>query len=113
MGQTGLRSQTDIAESVLFVVEFRVLIVQVVSSTSSISRVLFVLSNLTELVSSAIGHGVENLDNVLGFLLENRILGKVSELVVNALSPVADLIIDNVNALESIAKLREVLHDVS
>jgi hypothetical protein len=113
VGQTRLRSQTDIAESVLFVVEFRVLIVQVVSSTSSLSRVLFVLSNLTELVSSAIGHGVENLDNVLGLLLENRILGKVSELVVNALSPVADLIIDNVNALESIAKLREVLHDVS
>jgi hypothetical protein len=113
MSQTRLGSQTDIAESVLFVVEFRVFVIQVVASASSLSGVLFVLSNLAEFVGSAVGHGVENFDDILGFLLENRVLGKVSEFVVNALSPVADLIIDDVNTLESITELGEVLHDNS
>jgi len=111
MGESGLRSQTDIAESVFFVVEFRVLIIEVVSSSSSFSRVLFVLSDLTEFVSSAVSHGVENFDNILRFLLENGVFGKVSEFVVDALSPVADLIVHDVNALESISKSSEVLHD--
>jgi len=103
MGQSGLRSQADIAESVLFVVEFRVLIVEVIASSSGFSQVLLVLSDLTEFILNTVGHGIEGLDNVLGLLLEDRVLSKVSEFKVNALGPVADLVVHNVNALEPVS----------
>jgi len=113
VGKTRLGSQTDVAESVLFVVEFRVLIIEVVTGSGSFSRILFVLSNLAEFVSGAVGHGVENFDNVLRLLLEDGVFGKVSELVVDALGPVADLVVDDVNALKSVSELLEVFHDLS
>jgi len=45
--------------------------------------------------------------------LEDGVFGEVSELVVNALSPVANLVVDNVNALESVTKLGEDFHHFS
>jgi len=113
VSETRLGSQTDIAESVFFIVKFRVLIVEVVTSSGSFSGVLFVLSDLAEFVGGTVGHSVEDFDNILRLLLEDGVFGKSSELVVDALSPVANLVVDDVNALESITKLREDLHHFS
>lgn len=111
MSKTRLGTETDITESIFFVVEFRILVIEVIAGSSSLSRVLFILCDLTELVRGAVGHGIENLDNVFGFLLEDGVFGEVSEFVVNALGPVANLIVNNVHAFESVSKNGEVLHD--
>jgi len=64
---------------------------------------LLVLSNLAELIGDAVRHGIEDLDNVFWLLLKDGVFSKVSEFKVNALGPVADLVVDDIYALESIA----------
>jgi hypothetical protein len=54
-------------------------------------------------------HRLENGNQVTWGLLESLVIGQGSELLVDSLGPIADLIVDNIDALEPFLETRVLL----
>lgn len=59
---------------------------------------------------NAVSHGTKDLCNVVRFLLKDGVLGEGTKFVIHSLCPVANLVIDNVNAFKPLSQGRIVLH---
>jgi len=74
--------------------------------TFFIVTLLAALLNVVELLADNSLHGGKDLDEVLRLVLEDGVVSEKTELLVDALGPGADLIVDNVDALEFIGEAR-------
>lgn len=85
----------------------KVFVSEIIENLVVLNTSLFLFTGLGNRVKLVLNNGVhcvEDGDKVSWWLLEGLVAGESSEFLVNTLSPVTDLVVYNVNALEALAK---------